>query len=85
MPLYSKPRSYYDADVARRAQKMNCPDCGHWDSEVDDSRGNPKAVWRVRECLACGCRFSTNERVESIIRRGTAQPVVNQTRHMLAH
>ena len=45
---------------------MECPSCGHQESKVVDSRpydGN-KAIKRRRECLACGYRFSTFERLE---------------------
>lgn len=71
--------------MTRRAQKMNCPECGHWDSLVDDTRGHAEYVWRVRECLACGCRFSTNERVESVIRPRSAQHVVTRKAKTLPH
>ena len=64
--------------MKRRAQKMNCPHCGHWDSLVDDTRGNPEYVWRVRECTQCGCRVGTEERITRILRPGTAQSLVKQ-------
>jgi len=43
---------------------MECPFCGHADSRVMDSRPGPGGIRRRRECLACGRRFSTMERVE---------------------
>src|SRR3990170_4612069 len=43
---------------------MNCPFCGHPESKVTDSRPDEAGIRRRRECLACGRRFSTIERVE---------------------
>ncbi len=43
---------------------MNCPFCGHTDTRVTDSRPDDDGIRRRRECLACGRRFSTLERVE---------------------
>ena len=43
---------------------MHCPKCGHDDSKVIESRGTGDAVRRRRECLACGSRYTTYERVE---------------------
>ncbi|HXG41768.1 MAG TPA: transcriptional regulator NrdR [Dehalococcoidia bacterium] len=43
---------------------MECPFCGHPESRVMDSRPGPGGIRRRRECLACGRRFSTMERVE---------------------
>lgn len=42
---------------------MNCPDCGHPFSSVLNSRRNPTglSVYRRRECLDCGHRWSTRE------------------------
>lgn len=47
-----------------RRPKMLCPYCDHWDSVVVDARANPVYIRRRRECLACGRRFTTRERVE---------------------
>ncbi|MBI4308317.1 MAG: transcriptional repressor NrdR [Chloroflexi bacterium] len=44
---------------------MKCPFCGHPDSKVIDSRTNDDGVRRRRECLRCGLRFSTAERVQA--------------------
>lgn len=49
---------------------MICPFCGHNDDKVIDSRASEagKTVRRRRECLACGKRFTTYERVEETSR-----------------
>ncbi len=43
---------------------MNCPFCGTDDTKVTDSRPDQDGIRRRRECLACGRRFSTLERIE---------------------
>lgn len=43
---------------------MRCPACGHDDSKVVDSRDSADAIRRRRECLQCGERFTTFERLE---------------------
>jgi transcriptional repressor NrdR len=43
---------------------MNCPFCTNPDTKVTDSRPDQDGIRRRRECLACGMRFSTIERVE---------------------
>ena len=47
---------------------MNCPFCSHEDSRVVDSRetDSNEAVRRRRECIACGQRFTTYEKIEEI-------------------
>lgn len=47
---------------------MKCPYCSTADSKVVDSRDSEtgEAIRRRRECLACGKRFTTYERVESV-------------------
>ncbi len=45
---------------------MRCPVCGGPDSRVTDSRELDDAVRRRRECLACGQRFTTYERVDRL-------------------
>lgn len=44
---------------------MICPYCGYQDSKVVDSRGVSDGVRRRRQCLHCGFRFTTYERVQS--------------------
>ncbi len=43
---------------------MKCPYCGFDDSKVTDSRAGDDGVRRRRECLSCGERFTTYERVQ---------------------
>ena len=43
---------------------MNCPFCSADDTRVTDSRPDEDGIRRRRECLSCGRRFSTIERVE---------------------
>lgn len=43
---------------------MRCPKCQSEDSRVIESRDAGSAVRRRRECLDCGNRFTTYERVE---------------------
>ncbi len=47
---------------------MRCPFCGHPKDKVVDSRetGSGDAIRRRRECLECGRRFTSYERVEEI-------------------
>ena len=44
---------------------MKCPACGHVESKVVDSRpaDEGSAIRRRRECLSCGRRFTTYERL----------------------
>lgn len=44
---------------------MKCPKCQHDDSKVTDSRVSGDAIRRRRECLECGERFTTHERLET--------------------
>ena len=46
---------------------MHCPQCESRDSRVVDSRDLDDAatIRRRRECLACGARFTTYERIEA--------------------
>jgi transcriptional repressor NrdR len=43
---------------------MNCPYCDYPDSKVIDSRDVNEGVRRRRQCLSCGSRFTTYERVQ---------------------
>jgi transcriptional repressor NrdR len=64
---------------------MRCPWCGHPDDKVVDSRAADagSAIRRRRECLRCGRRFTTFERVEEaklvvIKRSGSKEPFDRQ-------
>ena len=43
---------------------MNCPYCSYHDSKVIDSRDVNDVIRRRRQCLSCGARFTTYERVQ---------------------
>jgi len=43
---------------------MNCPYCGYHDSRVIDSREVDEGIRRRRQCLSCGSRFTTYERLQ---------------------
>ena len=47
---------------------MKCPFCDHADNKVVDSRESSAgdAIRRRRECLSCGRRFTSYERIEEI-------------------
>jgi transcriptional repressor NrdR len=44
---------------------MKCPFCGYIDSKVTDSRDVNDTIRRRRECLGCGLRFTTHERIQT--------------------
>ena len=48
---------------------MKCPFCGHRENKVVDSRLRREGdvIRRRRECLDCGRRFTTHERVEEVL------------------
>lgn len=50
-------------------RRMRCPFCHHPDDKVVDSREGREgdSIRRRRECLACGRRFTTYERVDVIM------------------
>lgn len=43
---------------------MNCPYCHNTTSKVTDKRGSPEGTRRRRECLKCGKRYTTYEKVD---------------------
>ena len=47
---------------------MRCPYCGHLEDKVVDSREakDGEAIRRRRECLECGRRFTSYERIDEI-------------------
>jgi nitroreductase len=55
---------------------MKCPFCEFPDSKVLDSRSTEdnEQIRRRRECLKCGNRFTTYEKIEKILRAGMAAP-----------
>jgi transcriptional repressor NrdR len=55
------------APITRSLFFMRCPDCEYIDSKVIESRDleEGSSIRRRRQCLSCGFRFTTYERVES--------------------
>ncbi|MPZ49943.1 MAG: transcriptional repressor NrdR [Dehalococcoidia bacterium] len=45
---------------------MKCPYCNHPDTKVTDSREADDGIRRRRECLDCGRRFTTYERIQAL-------------------
>ena len=47
---------------------MKCPYCGHLEDKVVDSRESREgeAIRRRRECLECGRRFTSYERIDEV-------------------
>ena len=45
---------------------MKCPFCGELNSRVIDSRPADNSIRRRRQCEACGKRFTTYEKIETI-------------------
>ncbi len=43
---------------------MLCPYCNNEETKVTDKRDNSSVARRRRECLSCGKRFTTYERIE---------------------
>jgi len=43
---------------------VNCPYCNYHDSRVIDSRDVEDGIRRRRQCLSCGSRFTTYERLQ---------------------
>jgi transcriptional repressor NrdR len=42
---------------------MECPYCSNTTSKVTDKRNSPEGIRRRRECLKCGKRFTTYEKI----------------------
>ena len=55
---------------------MRCPFCQAKDSRVIDSRdlAGGGAIRRRRECIECGRRFTTYERIEELTRELERRP-----------
>ena len=60
---------------------MRCPSCGNIDDKVIESRSmvNGESIRRRRECLSCGHRFTSYERIDEkpfmvVKRDGRRQP-----------
>ena len=55
-----------DVGLAWVGEAMRCPYCGFEDTKVIDSRDSEEGIRRRRECLSCGERFTTFERVQTV-------------------
>ena len=44
---------------------MRCPYCNHSESKVIDSREATEGIRRRRECIQCGLRYTTYERIQT--------------------
>ena len=55
-------------NIPKEKQTMKCPYCSFAESKVIDSRPTEEnnSIRRRRECLKCGKRFTTYEKLESI-------------------
>src|SRR5262245_19849412 len=85
-PIVTEPTArVWNADIAteigRYGENVRCPFCRANDDKVVDSRvaDEGAAIRRRRECLACGRRYTTYERVEDVglqvrKRSGTLEP-----------
>ena len=60
---------------------MQCPYCGYNDSHVIDTRDAGDGIRRRRECLQCGLRYTTYERVQTtalmVLKRDTRREEYN--------
>ena len=60
---------------------MQCPYCGYDDSHVIDTRDAGDGIRRRRECLQCGLRYTTYERVQTtalmVLKRDTRREEYN--------
>ena len=63
---------------------MNCPYCSYSDSRVIDSRDVNEGVRRRRQCLSCGSRFTTYERLQPaslfVIKKDERREEFNRTK-----
>lgn len=61
---------------------MHCPKCNHDDSKVLESRDTGEAIRRRRECLGCGTRWTTYERIErtnlAVIKKDTKRELFDR-------
>ena len=58
-----------EAQIARRFDALKCPFCSTMEDKVIDSREGRAGdlIRRRRECLKCGRRYTTYERVEEVM------------------
>ena len=82
-------RIHHIWEILTWRKSMRCPHCGSFDDKVIESRtlANGESIRRRRECLGCGYRFTSYERIEEkqlmvIKRDGRRQPF---DRHKIEH
>lgn len=63
-----KKRIRKDAFFLEGEDQMKCPNCACSDSKVVDSRPTDEgqSIRRRRECMECGFRFTTYEKIEEV-------------------
>ena len=65
---------------------MRCPNCGSVDDKVIESRtmSNGESIRRRRECITCGYRFTSYERIEEkplmVIKRGGKKQLFDRSK-----
>ena len=61
-------RGDHNSIFHRESSPMKCPFCGHLEDKVVDSRESREGdvIRRRRECLECGRRFTSYERIDEI-------------------
>lgn len=62
---------------------MLCPYCGNEETKVTDKRDNDSVTRRRRECLKCGKRFTTYERIEinlSVLKKDGSKEKFNRAK-----
>ena len=66
---------------------MRCPFCSNEDTQVKDSRpaDDNSSIRRRRQCLVCGARFTTFERVQlrelTVIKRNGEKSIYDRNTH----
>lgn len=74
--LAQDERRKADRRRTRNGPKIPCPACGHYESDVVSTKTmgatDDDAYRRMRQCKECHARFTSIERVERLIRKGSA-------------
>lgn len=59
-------KNYKPQKEVKRKTQMLCPYCSNDETKVTDKRDSKDETRRRRECLKCGKRFTTYERIEPV-------------------
>jgi transcriptional repressor NrdR len=62
--LYNGPVAGGKGKKSQRTSLMHCSKCGNEESRVIESRDTGNSIRRRRECMKCGHRYTTYERLE---------------------